>query len=201
MHSARSNAPFPLRRLEIELIALDLDTCTRCTGTAANIRAAVASAADVLREAGAEVVFRQVIVRTAEEAERVRLEISPTVRINGKDITDELRETTCVDCSDLCGCGSDVTCRVWVWRGTEFPEAPTGMILNALLTAFGQADHSSELESTPFRLPNQLRDFFEVRGKLAAAGEGCCNEATCCEPSEKTTCCSESALSRGCGCQ
>src|SRR5687768_11908017 len=83
------------KRLDVELLALDLNTCRRCTGTAANIRAALASAADLLREAGAEVVLRETVVRTAEQAERLRFESSPTVRINGHDIAVEARESKC----------------------------------------------------------------------------------------------------------
>lgn len=164
-------------RIGIELLALDLETCGRCKGTAANLDEAVASVADAFREAGVEVEVRKTTVRTRADAERLRLLSSPTVRVNGHDIALELRESGCDDCGSICGCEGGIDCRVWVWRGKEYPEAPKAMIVDALLRGYAMAGSPPPAPREPYRMPANLRRFFDgVEGRTAAEAE----EAPCC---------------------
>ena len=164
-----TNAPEGPRRLDIELLALDLDTCGRCTGTAANLDDALASVAGVLREAGVEVGVDKTVVRTREEAERLRFSSSPTIRVNGRDIALELRESSCADCGSLCGCEGGVDCRVWVWRGREYTEAPKAMIVDAVLRAYAAAGSPAPDET--HRMPDNLRRFCDAKRPERAS---CC---------------------------
>ena len=50
------------RSLDIELLALDLSTCTRCVGTLANIETAIAAVRQVLEVTGMAVRVRQVVI-------------------------------------------------------------------------------------------------------------------------------------------
>jgi len=175
----------PTRTIEIELLALDLDTCGRCTGTERNLEGAVAAVSDLFREAGTEVRVTRRVIRSAEEAIRHRLVSSPTIRLDGRDIALELRESDCGDCGDLCGCAGGVDCRVWVWQGREYTEAPRAMIIDALLGAYG-APAVEPARVAAYRLPENLRAFFAARaaGAAATAGACCGGDASCCAPVE-----------------
>lgn len=165
---AKPGEPFG-RRMSVELLAIDLETCGRCRGTAAHLEEAVAAVAGILGEAGVDVEVRTTVVRSEEEAGRLRLLSSPTLRVDGRDVALDFKESPCGDCGDLCGCGGGVACRVWTWRGKEYPEAPTGMIVDALLRAYGRDPATPEGAPVPFRLSENLRGFFRAR---AARREG-----------------------------
>jgi hypothetical protein len=192
------------KRLTVELFALDLDMCKRCTGTDANIRSALDAVANVLREAGAEVAVQRVVVTTAEQAERLRFASSPTIHINGRDVAVEARESPCGDCGELCGCNGGVNCRVWVWQGREYLEAPTAMIVDAILRAYTRDDSPAAAASPPFRLPENLRRFFAAsatRQPPKEASAECCDRTACCEPSARSECCGPAPQPAACGCK
>jgi len=191
------------RTLTIDLLALDLETCGRCTGTDANLEAAIATVANVLRDADVEVEVRKTIVTSAAQAEALRFESSPTIRINGRDLALELRESNCGDCGDLCGCDGQVDCRVWVWQGREHTEAPKALVIDAILRAYGQAWDPATQASRPFRLPKNLRNFFEAKAQRTkhAQGEDCCDRTACCDGSEREACCGASSGAEACGCR
>jgi hypothetical protein len=201
--SSAESPPCP-GRLTIELLALDLDTCKRCVGTGANVRSALEAVAAVLREAGAEIELRTVVVKSADQAESLRFESSPTVRIDGRDVALEQRESPCGDCGELCACEGGVDCRVWVWQGEEHLEAPKAMIIDAILRAYARSDPPAVAPSRPFRLPENLRRFFAARAAQARQ-EGpsgkCCDTTSCCEPAAKPACCGPQPEPAGCGCR
>ena len=206
MATAKSSVDSPAypKRLTIELLALDLDTCKRCAGTDANIQSALDAVAGVLREVGAEVGVRKIVVKSADQAERLRFESSPTIRVNGRDIALELRESSCGECGELCACDGGVDCRVWVWQGKEYLEAPKAMIIDAILRAYAQPDQPVAVPSRPFRLPENLRKFFTASAVQpppeVASGE-CCDQTSCCEPSAKSGCCGPEPQPASCGCR
>jgi hypothetical protein len=175
----RSTPPPTARRhLTIDLLALDLTTCGRCTRTEANLDAALETAATRLRRDGVEVEVRKTVVKTAEQAERLHFASSPTIRIDGRDIALELRESDCGDCGDLCACAGSVACRIWVWKGQEHLEAPHDMIVDALMTAYREGLSPTPAATAPFVLPQNLRHFFDAKAKAGAAGP-CCEPACC----------------------
>lgn len=212
--TARSTQP--ARVLDVELLALDLSTCTRCTGTLANIERAIETLRPVVEATGAEIRLRKAVVASEEEARRHRFVSSPTIRVDGRDIVFETRESACGSCSDLCGFSEATDCRVWSYQGAEHEEAPVGLVVEALLR---------ELVGTPERLaapvpeagsyavPENLRRFFAGKAAKAApapaATAGCCaveELATCCAPEAKSSCCGTaqvevpSAAPAACGC-
>lgn len=189
------------RRLTIELLALDLKTCGRCTGTDANLESAIDAVAGVLREADVEVAVRRTVVESAEQAQQLRFESSPTIRINGRDIALELKESNCGDCGDICGCEGQVDCRVWVWQGREYTEAPKALIADAILRAYAQAWEPLPTAPT-FHLPGNLRAFFRASSaKAANADNDCCDRTACCDESAKEECCGAGAGAGACGCK
>jgi hypothetical protein len=194
-------APVVARReLAIELLYLDLETCTRCRGTDANLEVALTEVGRVLDAAGVAVSVRKELVASAEQARLLGFVSSPTIRINGQDIAIELRESRCAECGEACGCDGEIDCRVWVWQGQEFMQAPPAMIVDAILRAVygGLAPAAAApLAAIP---ENLARYFVGKEGQATAAS--CCSpseQAACCEPSAKASCCGE-ASSGGCGC-
>ena len=194
-------SPESTQELVIDFMYLDLETCTRCRGTDTNLEAALAKVARVLDAAGVEVEVRKMLVASAEQARILGFVSSPTIRVNGHDIALELRESSCGECGEACGCDGAIDCRVWVWRGQEYTQAPTEMIVDAILRAvYGGVD----LVAAPApvaAVPENLTRFFAGKERLAAVS--CCSpteQAACCEPSQKASCCGE-VSSGSCGCK
>lgn len=160
MNSQMLQADSP-RTVRIELLALDLNTCTRCVGSLANIQQAVTLLQGVLAATGTTVSVVERLIASEEQAHQHQFVTSPTIRVNGRDIALETVESPCDACSDLCGCNGSVACRVWRYRGAEYTEAPVGMIVDALLAAI-YGDTSTVLAKLqPYTgVPDNLKQFF-----------------------------------------
>jgi hypothetical protein len=186
-------------RVEIDFLFLDLEVCTRCRGTDANLDLALDRVAEVLTATGIEVVVRKTLVDTIAKAEAFRFVSSPTIRVNGRDIAFELRESRCESC-ESCACGGTVDCRVWIWEGREHTEAPVGMVVDAILRGVYSGTVDDATPSFP-GVPENLKRFFTSKAPTAA--EPCCSPETsgsCCEPSQKASCCGDPEPA-ACGCQ
>ena len=154
------------RTLEVEFLALDLETCDRCSGTKGSLEAALEKTADRLREIGVDVAVRTTVVRSLEQAEALGFASSPTIRVDGRDIALERKESPC-GCGDAAGTRTD--CRVWVYRGREYTVAPEEMIVEAILAAAaGPAPTSA---TTPARVPENIRRYLTAR---AGVTSDCC---------------------------
>lgn len=183
-----------LRVIDVELLALDLGTCTRCLGTLENIEAAIETVRSVLEVTGTEVRLKKILIESEEQARQHRFVASPTIRINGRDITLEILESECDSCTDLCGCNEGTNCRVWRYQGQEHTEAPAGLVVEALLRQILGGDTEVAPEPPDYEgVPENLRRFFA--GKIAkelGEARSCCSPAeleTCCKPAEKASCC------------
>lgn len=194
------------RRLTIDFLFLDLNTCTRCVGTNANLERALASVEEVLRSTGVSLRVNKILIDSPEKARAHHFVTSPTIRVNGRDIALETKESKCDSCTDLCGCSEGTNCRVWVYRGEEFNEAPTAMIVEAILQEVFRAPQPQEQEESAAYedVPENLQRFFAgASSPVAEEAAMCCSPAkqeTCCEPSAKASCCGNNS-DAGCGCQ
>lgn len=191
-----SDTAAPVREVDIELLALDLASCTRCLGTLANVEAAIGTLRQVLDATGTAVRLRKTLIESEEQARRHRFEASPTIRVNGRDIAFETRVNRCDSCTDLCGCEEGTDCRVWLYHGQEHTEAPVGLVVEAVLHGvFGEASPSTPEPAAPESVPENLRRFFAggaAKAEQAVKGSACCSPAeqgTCCEPEAKPSCC------------
>lgn len=133
-----------------------------------------------------------------DKARQLGFVSSPAIRVNGRDIAPELRESSCASCGEACGCEGGIDCRVWVYQGNEYTAAPAPMIADALLAAV----YGKEEIGTPpaAAVPGNLKRFF------AKANSSCCSaeeQAVCCAPERKPTCCApvEAVEPAGCGCR
>lgn len=159
------------RRLEIDFLYLDLDVCTRCQSAESSLDDALAEAAKILAAAGIEVAVRKIHIRDEELARAHRLLSSPTIRINGRDIQLDVRESRCESCGDLCGDGVD--CRVWIYQGKEYTSPPKAMIVDAILRAvYGRQDEGDGDRTAEYEMPENLRRFFAAMRKKNAPQPG-----------------------------
>lgn len=193
--------PKAARRIAIDFLYLDLDVCTRCIGTSANLAAALLEVSQILAAAGVEVSVTKTLVESEEQARALGFVSSPTILVNGKDIALEFRESPC----ESCACNGTVNCRVWVFQGREYTEAPKAMIVEAILREVYAGQPQSAPEPVRFEdVPEDLKRFFAGRTQQQAAEESwCClpaEKASCCQPSEKAPCCGTSE-SGSCGCK
>ena len=190
------------RTIEVDFLYLDLTTCSRCRGSDASLRAAVETVRPALDSVGASIEVRKTLVESEEQARALRFVSSPTIRVNGHDIAGELIESSCSECGELCGCDGEVDCRVWDYRGVQHTEAPTGLIVEAILAELGPTGAARSGKTTFVDVPENLKHFFAGTGAIQNTSS-CCSveeQATCCDAAEKADCCGDS-VSSSCGCR
>jgi len=191
-------------KLLIELLFLDLTRCGRCRAADRNLKAALDLVRDELEATGIEVELARIHVQSAQQAGELRFESSPTIRVNGRDIALELRESSCG--SEVCtdGCGEQIACRLWVHHGQDYASPPVAMIVDAILREV-YAEHAMEhpAHAQPYALPENLARFFAGKAAAAARTAACCSaeeQRSCCDPADKAGCCGTSSAG-GCGCR
>lgn len=147
------------RRIVIDFLFLDVSVCTRCQGTDATLDDALKDVSKVLEATGVEVVVNKVNILSEEQAKEYQFVSSPTIRINGRDIQMEVKESLCESCGDLCG--DNVDCRVWVYQGQEYTEPPKAMIIEAILKEI-YGNQNKEQVVTEYVMPENLKRFYDA---------------------------------------
>jgi hypothetical protein len=201
---AEVDIPKASRSIAIDFLYLDLEVCTLCIGTNANLEAALSEVSQILLAADVAVTMTKTLVQSEEQAWALGFVSSPTIRLNGKDIALEFRESRCESC-ESCACNGTVNCRVWVFQGQEYTEAPKAMIIDAILRGVYAGQPVSAPTAGPSEdVPENLKRFFSGSTQQKAAEEFLCcppaEEVSCCEPSEKASCCG-TPHSATCGCK
>lgn len=143
--------------INIDFLYLDLSVCERCQDTETILEEAVESVKTVLELTGINVHLSKVNVNSEELAIQHRFISSPTIRINGHDIQLEVKENACDSCAELCG--SDVDCRVWVYKEQEYTSPPKPMIIEAILKAVYGTKEELFIEE-PYTIPDNLKKFY-----------------------------------------
>jgi hypothetical protein len=165
------------RRIDIEFLYLDLTACTRCRGTDEHLQEAMSAVSKIADTAGIEMSLRKTLVESEEQALALGLISSPTIRVNGRDIAPELRESRCASCESRSCDG--VACRVWLFRGKEYTEAPTAMIVEAILREIDRGAPALAPVERPRKLSENLRRFFEGKREV-----GVNEKPSCCPQTE-----------------
>ena len=102
------------KRVKIDFMFVDLQACARCGGTNANLATALDTVRSVLEAAGVEILVKKTLVDSEQKAMELSFVSSPTIRVNGRDIALQVRESNCASCGEACGCEGKIDCRVWV---------------------------------------------------------------------------------------
>lgn len=174
-------------QLKIEFLYLDLDVCTRCQGSEANLEEALVEVSTLLKAAGIQTALQKTHVQSLEQAQALGFASSPTIRLNGQDIQLELKENACPSCSELSG--TPTNCRIWVYQGQEYSVPPKAMIVDAILRAvYGGAQENAPRRAQPALGMENLQSFFEAKQRQTSAGgwlpetapASCCSTAGCC---------------------
>ena len=146
------------KRIKIEFLYLDLSVCSRCQGTESSLDQAIEAVKKVLEIAGYPIAIERIHVETEDQARKHRFYSSPTIRINGRDITPDVTESDCKDCGDLCG--ESVDCRTWIYEGVEYDQPPKAMVVNAILKAIYGSGIEAPHEDTEYIMPENLKAFY-----------------------------------------
>ena len=124
-----------MRTIVIELLRFDKDgkTCARCEDTAQAVRKVIAKMSALLGNSGTTLEFREVPL-SAEQIDE-----SNSVRVNGRDLTEILRETEsemtdCPSCSELIG--TETCCRSFIYRGHRHDSITEEMLREGILCVF-----------------------------------------------------------------
>ncbi|KTB48036.1 arsenite efflux transporter metallochaperone ArsD [Dehalogenimonas alkenigignens] len=173
--------------LNIDLLVIDLETCKRCVPTGDELKTAVQilePAADAL---GIELRHHEIVVQTAAEAKLNALVSSPTIRLNGRDIDQDIHESVCESCGDLTENETIVDCREWHYRGQVFSSVPLPLLIEAIMEAMLNIDQMPPLVPAPLEeLPVNLQRYFDNKKQGLMAKEieiydpaMCCSTGVC----------------------
>ncbi len=115
----------------LELFMLDAPSCQPCWSAEISIHAAARTLRRLLDPAQFVVATRVVTLDSADQAHRLGIVSSPTVRVDGHDVALEVEEEPCSSCSDIAG--TAIECRTYLWSGRRFDHAPAELIVDAAL--------------------------------------------------------------------
>lgn len=147
-----------MKKITIDFLYLDLNTCERCRATGATLDEALVIMKPVFQALGYDTTVNKVNIISAALAEKYQFISSPTIRVNGVDISSELQESDCKDCGDLCG--DSVDCRVFVYDGKRYEQPPAAMIIDGTLRVlYGQKRENKQA----YALPDNLKKFIKGR--------------------------------------
>ena len=145
------------KRVFIEYLYLDHQTCDRCIGTDKILDEVVESLTPALRLAGYELSYDKVEIATKELAVKNKMLSSPTIRVNGRDICQNTLENDCACCGEISG--TEVLCRVFEYNGVSYEVPPPEMLAEAILRNVF-CPSGSECCCGEYRLPKNLQSFF-----------------------------------------
>lgn len=145
-----------VKLLVIDFLYLDLEVCRRCQGTEHVLSMVLEELSEQLRADGYEITLNKVNVNSLALANKHHFVSSPTIRVNGRDLSNQLVESHCDDCGTLCG--DSVDCRVWIYQGQPHTTPPIEMIREALMSSL---DDPSRLVELPYDCPPNLKRYYE----------------------------------------
>lgn len=161
------------KKVVVEYLYLDLQTCDRCIGTDNVLDEVMLTLTPALELAGYEVEYNKVKMETAKLAKQYQFLSSPTIRVNGRDICQAVLENSCGCCSEISE--TDVDCRVFEYNGETYEVPPKEMLAEAILQAvFRQPEPGCSCRG--YELPENLRTFYEGKKSKSgcSCGDSCC---------------------------
>lgn len=161
-----------MRNIKIDYLYLDLNTCDRCVGTDSVLEEVIDYLRPAFEMAGYSIEYNKIEISTEELAVKHKFLSSPTIRVNGNDICDEVEENDCGCCGEISG--TQVDCRVFSYKGETYEVPPKEMLAEAILkNAFREEETCSY---NCYVLPENLKEFFVGKSKKSC----CCCGPSCC---------------------
>ena len=169
-------AEYATRTVSVEFLYLDREECTRCRDTEDALTEAIDRVAPLLATLDVELRVEHVHVDSERAARLTELSVSPTVRVNGRDVQPDYAVSTCESCGELCDCGETVDCRLWTYRGETHESPPVELFVEALLAgAIDDRGGTAQSAGRHATVPSNLRGFFG-----SAEGEHPDDDPDCC---------------------
>lgn len=163
-------APDVKKILNVELLVIDLTSCARCVPTGGQLKQAVDLLAPVAEALGIELKHREIVVKTPQEAKALGFLSSPTIRLNGRDIAQDIRESLCESCGDLTENNTLVDCREWHYRGKVYSAAPLPLLIEAIMAGMLNIDTPPVTPEPISELPENLQRYFDHKKQ----NKSCC---------------------------
>jgi len=173
------------KQVVIDFLYLDLNVCEWCKGTDKSLEEALENVSKVLQASDTEVIVNKINVTSEELAMKHRFISSPTIRVNGRDIQMELRESLCDSCGDLCG--DSVDCRVWIYNGEEYTIPPKALIIDGILKSVYGGD-VFPIDEAEYVLPENLKKFFAAMNEKRKVEKMSGNNGCSCGNAENKCC-------------
>ena len=156
-------------RVTIDFLYLDLGECDRCKGTNEQLKSALPIITQALEASDFEVEVRKIHVQSLQQAAALSFVVSPTIRVNNRDIQFNWRETPCDPCSK--GCASAVSCREWEYRGRWYEVPPKELMIRRILgEVYERSERAAPEAQQATEVPENLKRFF--------AKQSCCGTAS-----------------------
>ena len=156
------------KKIIIEYLYLDIETCDRCIGTDNVLDEVMITLTPALSLTGLQVEYKKIEMKTEKIAEQYRFISSPTIRVNGQDICQSVAENSCGCCSDISG--TNVSCRVFEYNEEFYEVPPKEMLAEAILKA-GVGQIETGCSYGEYELPGNLKEFYE--GKKSKSSCSC----------------------------
>lgn len=156
------------KEIKIDYLYLDLNTCDRCVGTDRILEEVIEELSPAFALAGYHVSYRKTEIATEGDAVLHRFLSSPTVRVNGRDICDEVTESDCGCCGEISG--TQVDCRTFGYEGKLYHIPPKAMLAEAILKKAFTAEKLDPCE--PYEIPRNLKKFFKGKEEKKARRRG-----------------------------
>lgn len=147
------------QHIKIEYLYLDDRVCSRCMETKEILASALAKLKTVLSEAGYAFDVETIWIDSPEKAKRHRLRSSPTIRVNGVDLSPDVVESDCPDCGTLCH--TAMTCRAWTDERGVASVPTVGLLMRLILQSV--FSETKQDENGPYEMPDPIRRFFAGR--------------------------------------
>ncbi|GAB3035358.1 DUF2703 domain-containing protein [Natronobiforma cellulositropha] len=146
------------------------ESCGRCHETERALEEAISSVAPLFDRIGAELELRKVPISGVDDARHARLEVLPTIRIDGRDAQPQYVEHAAYESLTGETGGDHSGCRLWVEDGAVGQTPSAELLVESLLVAVGRAAG----ENAPaYRVPAGLQSYFEDTDSCAVTDESC----------------------------
>ena len=145
------------KTVKIDYLYLDLNTCDRCVGTDSVLEEVIKELVPAFSLAGYRILYRKKEIATERDAVLNRFVSSPTIRVNGYDICDSVKESDCRCCGEISG--TQVDCRVFEYNGKAYTIPPKAMLAEAILKKAFAPQKIKPLGI--YKVPDNLRKFFK----------------------------------------
>lgn len=152
------------KEVRIEYLYLDLNTCDRCIGTDTVLEEVIGELKPAFEIAGYNIAYDKIEIVSEELAVKYKFVSSPTVRVNGIDICNEVKESDCGCCGDISG--TQVDCRVFEFEGENFEVPPKAMLAEAILRNAFRTECAGSC--CCYVVPENLKRFFKGKSEKKA---------------------------------